>query len=121
MTTYLIHCYNSVPSRQAVATINDQIVTSCKRRGVTSQVQVSSLEFSSFALASTQRVSQPYISFDTILYLPSNCSILENALHFFTDKVRDLSLDVPGGHGVDTSEACPLHGQRFAYRMIVSV
>ena len=101
--------------RQAVTSIDNQVMTSRERRGVTSQVQISSLELSSLALTSRYDVSQELATSGTILYLPGDCLLLEDVLDILTDKVCDLGLDVSWRYGVDAGKARPFDGDRFAY------
>jgi hypothetical protein len=100
--------------RQAVTSINNQVMTSRERRGVTSQVQISSLELSSLALTSMYDVSQELASSGTSLYLPGDCLLLEDVLDVLTDKVRDFGLDVSWRYGVDAGKACPFNSDGFA-------
>lgn len=100
--------------RQAVTSINNQVMTSRERRGITSQVQISSLELSSLALTSMYDVSQELASSGTSLYLPGDCLLFEDVLDVLADKVCDLGLDVSWRYGVDAGKACPFDSDRFA-------
>lgn len=89
-------------------------MTSCERRGVTSQVQVSSLELSSLTLTSMYDVSQVPPSSGISVYLPGDCLLLEYVLDVLADEICDLGLDVSWRHGVDTGKACPFDRDGFA-------
>ena len=66
--------------RQAVTSINNQVMTSRERRGVTSQVQISSLELSSLALTSMYDVSQELATSEPVCTHPATVFSLKTFL-----------------------------------------